>query len=87
MTKPRPIPREYFRVLADRCPLETWKQIVDTAVAQALDGNATARAWLAKQVLPDGMTLMDLAKMEYMGTSAEESIESYKGPIIQVRNK
>lgn len=85
MSKNRAIPREYFKVLADKCPLNVWQEIVQVAVEQALEGNAGARTWLAKMVLPDGMTLMDLAKIEHMGVTRDESIETYKGPVVRIR--
>ena len=82
LTKNRPIPREYFKVLADTCTLSDWKEITETAVGQAKQGNDRARLFLSKHLLPEGMTIMDLAKLEYLGISKETSIENYHGPIV-----
>lgn len=47
----RPIERDYLRALADACPPETWKTIVERAVADAASGDAKAREWLASYLL------------------------------------
>lgn len=43
----RPIEQDYLAIISAVCPPETWQTIVERAVADALDGNGWARAWLA----------------------------------------
>jgi len=44
---PRATESEYLRVLMGACPLDTFREIVERAVADAKAGDAQARAWLA----------------------------------------
>ncbi len=46
----------YLLTLSAACPPETWRLICQKAVEQALAGDASARAWLARY-LAEGMTL------------------------------
>ena len=46
----------YLLALSDACPPETWQRICQKAVEQAIEGDASARAWLSKY-LAEGMTL------------------------------
>jgi hypothetical protein len=63
--------RAYLAALSDACPPETWREIVARAVADAKDGDAKARSWLAAYLVgqPDSMaaTLHALAVDEALG--------------------
>ena len=45
---------EYLEVLSDECTPERWGKIVSVAVAQATEGDAAARQWLTKLLIPNG---------------------------------
>ena len=44
--------REYLAVVMRLCPPETWAQVVERAVLDAQAGDAKAREWLARYLLP-----------------------------------
>jgi hypothetical protein len=66
--------REYLRVLMDACPPARWQRIVDRAVEEAEQGDATARAWLARYLVGAPSTAspspFDLAVEEAMDALA-----------------
>ena len=43
--------RQYMAVVMAACDLDTWQAIVERAVADARNGDGTARAWLASYLL------------------------------------
>ena len=43
----------YLSIMHRLCPPETWAAITEKAIQQALEGDATARAWLSKYHLPE----------------------------------
>ena len=45
---PRAVESDYLRALADACPLDVWRGVCERAADDARDGDAQARAWLAK---------------------------------------
>ncbi len=47
----RPTERTYLAILAETCPPDAWREIVEKAVSDAKAGNAGARDWLAGLVL------------------------------------
>jgi hypothetical protein len=49
--------RAYLAALSDACPPETWRAIVERAVADAMAGDAKAREWLAHYLVgkPDSV--------------------------------
>jgi hypothetical protein len=47
----RAIERDYLAALSDACGPETWREIVERAVADAKNGDAKAREWLAHYLL------------------------------------
>ena len=48
---PRATERQYMAVVMQACDLDTWQAIVERAVADAKDGDSTARSWLAAYLL------------------------------------
>jgi hypothetical protein len=42
---------DYLRTLNEECPLETWAEICQRAVADAIAGDSKARDWLSRYVL------------------------------------
>lgn len=48
----REVEREYLERLHARLTPAKWEKIVERAIADAMKGDATARAWLARYVLP-----------------------------------
>jgi hypothetical protein len=72
----RAVESEYLATLADSVSLDDWRAIVARAVADARDGDATARAWLSKHVLGQShSTLTQLAADEAGGRSADHVVE------------
>ena len=55
----REIEMQYLRKIQDGVSLQVWQGICDKAIAQALAGDSTARAWLSRYLLPKDL---DLAK-------------------------
>ena len=43
---------DYLAALSDQVPLDAWSQIVERAVGDAIAGDAKARDWLSKHLLP-----------------------------------
>jgi hypothetical protein len=69
------VERDYLTTLTEACPPETWRGIVERAVTDAKDGDATARAWLAKYLVGEKPgTLFDLAMKEQRGITADDEI-------------
>jgi hypothetical protein len=57
--------------------LEVWQRIVDRAVADAIKGDAQARAWLSKYLLGTEPTgLVKLAALERAGISPDQQIDT-----------
>ena len=50
----RVIEAEYLSALTDAVTLDDWRDISFRAVRDAKNGDAPARAWLAKYLMPDG---------------------------------
>ena len=50
----RAVESAYLRVLAATVTVDHWQQICEKALADALAGDAKARAWLASYLLPSG---------------------------------
>ena len=46
----------YLSVMMAACPLDTWGEIVDTAVANAKAGDPAARAWLGRYLMGEPAT-------------------------------
>jgi len=63
--------RAYLAALSDACPPETWREIVERAVADAKGGDAKARTWLASYLVGEpssaASTLHRLAVEEASG--------------------
>jgi hypothetical protein len=69
------VERDYLATLAEACPPEKWRAIVERAVTDAKDGDATARAWLAKYLIGDKPTaLTELAIAEARGVTADDEL-------------
>ena len=43
---------DYLQTLSERVPLALWAEIVDKAASDAAAGNAKARDWLSKYLMP-----------------------------------
>jgi hypothetical protein len=71
----RAVERDYLTTLAEACPPETWQRIVERAVADAKNGDATARAWLAKYLIGDKpAALTELAIAEARGVTTDDEL-------------
>lgn len=64
---PRKTEWSYLRSTTSACSLEDWQQIVARAVADAKNGNAKAREFLARYLLGDGPVLSELAALDEVG--------------------
>jgi len=76
--------RAYLSMLAEACPLERWRAIVQRAVADAAGGDAKAREWLSTYLLgkPAGEapTLHALAVQEATGYDpVQEAVATVRG--------
>ncbi len=64
--------RAYLAVISEACPLETWREIVLSTVANAQAGDRYAREWLSAYLVgrPEGaaVTLHTLAVEETVGS-------------------
>jgi hypothetical protein len=71
----RAVERDYLTTLTEACPPETWQRIVERAVADAKNGDATARAWLAKYLIGDKpAALTELAIAEARGVTTDDEL-------------
>ena len=71
---------QYLLAISDACPLGKWKQIVDRAVQDALNGDSPARDWLAKYLVgkPHDRhldSLVSLVAQEQLGHTIDNKIE------------
>lgn len=57
---PRVVEQEYLGVTQSKCTLEQWGTIVDRAVADATNGDAKARDWLSRYLLPQKSLDIDI---------------------------
>jgi hypothetical protein len=74
--KRTPVEADYLLALAEICPPATWRDIVQRAVDDALAGDAKARAWLAKHLLPGKSNpLREIAVVEAAGGDLDTEIE------------
>lgn len=48
----REVEEQYLQATISSVPLTKWKEVVAKALAQALEGDKDARAWLSKYLLP-----------------------------------
>jgi hypothetical protein len=65
-------PSDYLVRLKDKVPFETWDAVCDKAIAQALDGDARAREWLANYLI--GRPLQAVALAEPVGSGVTLSM-------------
>lgn len=73
----RAIERDYFAMLGDKLTLDRWGKIIDRALADAENGDAKAREWVAKFALGAApLSLFELAKRERMGIQSAHEIEA-----------
>ena len=73
----RPVEQEYLATLNGAVTLDAWRQIVQRAVADAVEGDAKAREWVAKFVVGnEPASLVQLAADEKAGLTADVAIES-----------
>gem|GEM_PF-4947597 len=54
----RAIEAEYLAALSEVVTLDTWREIVTTAVERAKSGDARAREWIARYVLGSESTVL-----------------------------
>ena len=71
----RVVEASYLRELRDRVPVAEWGEIIDKARADALAGDAVARAFLAKYLMGEAPSLRTLAAMEDAAGSVDEAVE------------
>ena len=69
---PRAVEEQYLIELRRLVPLPAWGKVVTRALADAINGNAAAREWLSKYVLPSdpvafGELAARLAELEREG--------------------
>jgi len=71
----RAIEAEYLAALSEVVTLDTWREIVSTAVERAKSGDARAREWIARYVLGSESTvLLNLAASELAEYTPETRI-------------
>lgn len=76
---PRKTEWSYLRSTTSACSLEDWQQIVTRAVADAKNGNAKAREFLARYVLGNAPVLSELTALDEIGLDpVDEKLHSVK---------
>lgn len=78
----RPIEQDYLRALVESVPMETWQRIINTAVAQAIDGDDKARTWLSKYLLGD--QLPGLARLAALEAEEVDPVEKERQKVREV---
>jgi len=70
----------YVRTFAEGLPLEKWKQIVEKAAEDALNGDDRARAWLSSWLLRYAPSLLEVAIHEAAGSDdvSQSQIDFYQ---------
>ncbi len=73
----RAVEQEYLATLNAAASLERWRQIIDRAIKDAIDGDARAREWLSQYLLgEDRVSLVHIAAKERAGLSPDSEIDS-----------
>ena len=62
----RPVEADYLRALSEVCPPATWREVCQKAVDLAKEGDAPARAWLAKYLCGEATLYESLSSDEKM---------------------
>lgn len=76
---PRQVESEYLRVVAQACDLDVWREIVSRAVQDAKSGDAKAREFLARWIMPANLTLTELTARDETGSDmVDERIKAIK---------
>ena len=72
----RMIESDYLATLSEQVPSEAWATIVVDAVSRARNGDAKAREWLSRYLLPNdkGNNLLRLAAREAAGSGVGDEI-------------
>lgn len=72
----RMIETDYLASLSEQVPRDAWAAIVADAVSRAREGDAKAREWLSRYLLPTdkGSNLLRLAAREATGGGVEDEI-------------
>ncbi|MER3406279.1 MAG: hypothetical protein C4289_14875, partial [Chloroflexota bacterium] len=84
---PRPVVRDYLRVLVDACPPDRWRRIVEKAVALAEQGDAQARAWLARYLCGSGTVSASLTPREEYEQRVRDLSELKIGdPVVHINH-
>jgi hypothetical protein len=69
----RTVEQDYLLALSEAVTIEKWKQIVESAVTAAVQGDDKARTWLSKYLLGDSLPgLVKLAAWEAEGVDPVE---------------
>lgn len=68
----RPVETDYLKALSEACPPETWREIVNRAVRDAVAGDPQARAWLSKYLLGDATLIGTLTTSEKLALLTED---------------
>jgi len=67
----RAVEADYLRALSEVCPLATWREVCQKAVDLAKEGDAPARAWLAKYLCGEATLRESLTTDEKMAMLVE----------------
>src|SRR5215472_13738399 len=70
----RAVEADYLAALSEAVPVEKWREIVETAIDQAVAGDAKAREWVGSYLIgkPTGVALLRLAASERSGVDPVE---------------
>jgi hypothetical protein len=73
----RYVEQEYLAALNAAVSLETWRQIIERAIDDAIRGDSRAREWLSQYLLgEDRVSLVRIAAKERVGLSPDAEIDS-----------
>lgn len=71
----RMVGEDYLAALSDAVPLDAWRRIAARAVSDAENGDAKARAWLSRYLLPNQDRLLALAEQQNEPALEDQRIE------------
>ncbi len=70
----RHVESEYLAALSDTVTMDSWKQVCQRAVEDAINGDSKAREWLTKHMVGDGQRITRLAAAEHWGWSSDHDV-------------
>ncbi len=74
----RVVERDYVSIVADVCPPERWRRIVERTVTDAEAGDPKAREWLGKHLTgKEPESLLRIARKDAQGKTVEMELQEW----------